>query len=281
VYGAPPGYGAAPAYGRPSPYGAYGPPPGPAGAAVVRHRPGGGLVLGLIGAIALLLSFTALPWVSAGGEDVTFPDIRDAFEAIDDLDSGGSVDVPDVTVPPSVDEGDVSGGGPLGPVVTPPGMPVSPEDTVPGESPLGPVVSPDDLGTPVQAAGGDETEFVEIYAKGLWVVVAVMTVVAVVLSTWLVPRSRGGRVVSGFLMAGIVGMAVNLADEEGTVGPRVSAALVVLLCLGVHGYALIDLYGDTFAPDAAWGVWAGVAGLVVALIGCVMGTRIERVPAHR
>jgi hypothetical protein len=32
-------------------------------------------------------------------------------------------------------------------------------------------------------------------------------------------------------------------------------------------------------PDPAVGVWAGFAGLVLVLIGCVVGTRTERAPA--
>ena len=105
--------------------------------------------------------------------------------------------------------------------------------------------------------------------------------IAVVFATWAVPRSKSGRMVTGFLIAGVIGLAVNAADEEGTVGPRVSGALVTLLAGGLHAFAVLDLYGDDYAPDPAWGVWAGFAGLLLVLVGCVMGTRIDRSPAYR
>jgi hypothetical protein len=49
----------------------------------VRHRPGLGLVVGLAGLLLTLLSFTALPWVSDGGQDVSLFDVRDQFEGMD------------------------------------------------------------------------------------------------------------------------------------------------------------------------------------------------------
>ncbi len=208
----------------------------------------------------LLLSLTALPWVSAGGEEATFSDIRDAFDAVDDLDGGESFDPPDITTPTVGRSAGQGGGSPAGPV------PVSSFGVRQQEPP---------------AAGSSETEFVEIYAEALWMAVVGAAVIAVVFATGIVPSSKGGRLLTGFLMAGVLGLAVNAADDDGSVGPRVSGALVALLCLGVHGYAVFDLFGDELAPDPAWGVWAGVAGLVLVLIGCVMGTRTERVPAYR
>jgi hypothetical protein len=240
-------------------------PPGAAGQpTVLRHRPGAGLVIGLVGLVAFLASVTFLPWVSGRGEDVTFGDIREVFDQVDDLGVGVSDTTTATTLPPD--------------------LTLPPEASVPADDSLGPVVSPfDDLGTPVSPSapiGNDEFDFMEFYAKGLWILVAVMAVLAVVFSTAFVPRSRGARAVTGFLLAGMLGLAVALADDEGSVGPRVCGALVTLLCLGAHGFALIELFGDEFAPDPAYGVWAGVGGLVAVLVGCVMGTRTERVPAH-
>jgi len=54
-----------------------------------------------------------------------------------------------------------------------------------------------------------------------------------------------------------------------------------VMCLAAHGYAVYDLFGEDVAPDPALGVWAGVGGLVLVLVGCVMGTRTERLPAYR
>jgi hypothetical protein len=49
----------------------------------VRHRPGLGLLVGLAGLLLVLLSFTALPWASEGGQDTSLFDIRDQYEGID------------------------------------------------------------------------------------------------------------------------------------------------------------------------------------------------------
>jgi hypothetical protein len=42
---------------------------------------------------------------------------------------------------------------------------------------------------------------------------------------------------------------------------------------------VFDLFGKELAPDPAVGVWAGCAGLVLVLIGCVVAARTERAPA--
>jgi hypothetical protein len=209
----------------------------------------------------LLLSFTVLPWVSEGGEDASFGDIRDAFDAADDFEVYGD----------SGDLGDPGMSGvrqqeppPIGPPVSPP----IPEYTVP-EYPS----------TPPASSSGSETDFIELYVHVLWIAVVVMGAVAVLFATWTVPGSKSGRIIVGFLIAGVVGLAINAADEDGAVGPRVSGALVTLLAGGLHTFAVLDLFGDDYAPDLAWGVWAGFGGLLLMLIGCVMGTRIDRSPA--
>lgn len=69
---------------------------GPAGApggyfpvVEVRHRPGPGAVVAAVGLLMVLMALFGLPWISGGGQDVSFPDIR---EAISDnpIDAGGT-----------------------------------------------------------------------------------------------------------------------------------------------------------------------------------------------
>ena len=180
-----PGYGQAP----PGGYG-YGPPPGfgrpayaPPGPPQLRHRPGAGLVVGLVGLAMLVASLAGLPWISVGGEDATLRDIGDAYSALDGLDvgDGGIFTPPDVTVP-DVSVPDVTlpdGSSPddgLGPVVTPPG-------TV------------DDTYTPPPS--GDLEPFHELYAKGLcWAVAAWAALALVAAALWVPPwqgRPDGAR----------------------------------------------------------------------------------------
>ena len=208
-----PGYGPAPQPYAPAPWG-YGRPPygGAVGPALVRHRPGAGLVLGLIGLALLLASLTALPWISSGGEDATFSDIRDA---LDEAPSSNSV----------------------------------------------------------------ATDYIETYAAGgAWIVMG-LAVIAVLFTTWAVPRSKAGRICTGLLVAGLIGVAANAADDKGTFGPRISGTVAAGLCLLMHGYAVNDLFNDDFMPDPAWGAWAGVVGVVLVGVGCLVGTRIERMPS--
>jgi hypothetical protein len=61
----------------------------------LRHRPGRGLVVGVCGLAALLLSFFALPWISEGGDELTFKDLRDIFNPDEQATSAGQ----DVGVP--------------------------------------------------------------------------------------------------------------------------------------------------------------------------------------
>ena len=57
--------------------------------------------------------------------------------------------------------------------------------------------------------------------------------------------------------------------------------MIAVLCRGVHTYALSILFGADDSPDPAIGVWAGVAGLLAPVVGCLVGTRTEQVPATR
>ncbi len=259
-----------PGYGGPR--GGYGAPPGPppmVGSTVVRHRPGFGLVLGLAGAIALVLSLTTLPWVSQGGEEASFSDIRDVYENVDDLTvsplsgGAGSGQVPTATTTPS--------GGSLDPTAT-----TTPEGGGSFGQPVGP-----ELPTPSEVADTAETTgknaYLEFYTKWGWIGALVGVSLAILFAMLVVPSNKAGRMLTGFLMAGLVGLGLNAADDEGGVAPRICGALVTLLAGALHAGAVWSLFSEELAPDPAVGVWAGLGGLAVVLIGCVAGTRRERV----
>ncbi|HET6954538.1 MAG TPA: hypothetical protein VFI47_29510, partial [Acidimicrobiales bacterium] len=264
-WGPAPGYGgpgAAPGYGAPT---GAGPapgqrwPPGYGGASapfVVRHRPGIGLIVGLLGLLGIVLAHTSLPWISEDGVEVTFSDIRDAFAG----DGGGApsgatptVTVPEVSLPPGV--------------TLPPGAP-----------PAGQVVTP-----PAAPAGsaGDELEYLERYAGWVWYVVLGLGLTAVLSGTLLVPRDRAARVATGFLAGGLLGAVASLADRDGEVAHRVAGAFGAIGAGTLCGFAVADVFPDKGGPSPAAGVWAGIGGLLLVLLGCVLGTRTERVPAGR
>src|SRR5215471_6597356 len=89
---------------------------------VVRHKPGLGALLGVGGFVMLLLSLTVLPWVSAGGHDTSFSDIRKAVHQSDHLNTGGSggLNPTNTSLPPNLTVPSVPGGGGVGTPVTPP-----------------------------------------------------------------------------------------------------------------------------------------------------------------
>jgi hypothetical protein len=260
---APPERGRPPAPFSQATFGPVGPAPGAATA--IRHRPGIGLVVGLVGLGILLLSLTTLPWISSGGTDVTLADIRDELDRGDDADGGDvpTTEVPDLEVP---DLGEAPG-----PTTAPR---VQRQQPPPTTGPVTPTVP-----TPKPAAPTvDDYVYIEAYARYLWIAVTVAAAVAVFFTTVLVPRAKAARVVIGFLTSGVIGLAVNATDDDGTVGPRVSGVVLTLLCAGVHGFAAFDLFGRELSPDPAIGVWAGLAGLALVLVACVIGTRWEQVP---
>lgn len=128
-----------------------------------------------------------------------------------------------------------------------------------------------------QDAGAEfEDEYLGIYAKWLWILMLVFLGVAVLFSTLVVPSSKAGRLVIGFLTGGVVGLVLNAIDDDGRVGPRVTAALQVILVSVIHGIAMFMIFDGPNEPDPAIGIWAGFAGLAVVLFGCVIGTRVER-----
>jgi hypothetical protein len=262
-YGAPPGG-----------YGARSAPPAPVGGPTVsRHRPGIGLILGLAGAAALVLSLTTLPWISGGGQDVSFSNIREAYEHIDDRtespltagtgsagqaptdSSGGSVD-PSVTSTTAVE-----GGGSLGVPVDPPDLP-----------------STDQVVDDAENTG--KNTYLEFYTKWGWIGVLAGVSLAILFTTLVVPSNKAGRMLTCFFTAGMLGLLINAADDEGKVAPRVCGALMTLAMAGLHGVAIWALFSEDLAPDPAVGVWAGAAGLAAVLVGCIAGTRHERVSAY-
>lgn len=124
----------------------------------------------------------------------------------------------------------------------------------------------------------EDVDFLGEYTQWMWIVGLALLAVAVLFSTLVVPSSKGVRVVIGLLTGGLIGLAVNAVDDEGTFGPRVTAALNVLCVAMLHGFALFLFFDEfqDFEPDTGTGVWAALAGFALVLLGCVLGTRLER-----
>lgn len=168
-----------------------------------------------LGLLVFLLAVTALPWATAGDQDITRSDIQEAYEEAEDA---------------GVEFGD---------------------------------------------------DYLGMYAQWIWMASSGSLAVAVLFSTLVVPSSKAGRIVIGFLMGGLVGLVLNAVDDDGTVGPRVTAALMVILVAVGHGIAQFTMFDGPNEPDPGLGIWAGMAGLLLVLLGCVIGTRVERTaPAY-
>jgi len=182
-----------------------------------RHRPGPGAVVAIAGFLLMLFSLLGLPWISQGGQNVSFPDIRDSVEAANDAQAPGNI------------------GG-----------------------------------------SGTSGDYTELYTEGFWVVVLLMLVAATVFATLWVPSSHAGRVLIGVVTGGFIGAAIMAVDEDGKVAPRLCGALVTVLAAGAHILLLAQIFDDDIDVSPAYGVWAGVLGLVAVLVGCLMGTRLER-----
>jgi hypothetical protein len=167
------------------------------------------------------------------------------------------------------------------------GIPATTAPTVTASSPAPTVVPGAATATTLPAAapaasgamgtlGGD---YIEAFTEWGWIAVLALTGVAVLFSTLIVPRSFGGRLLTGFLMAAVIGLLVNAADREGISAPRVTGALVTILAGAGLAGALWQLFGEDAAPSPAWGVWVGVGGATAALLGCLLGTRRQPVEA--
>jgi hypothetical protein len=262
-----PGWGPPPAGYGPQAYGYPGYAPGQTH---IRHRPGVGLALGLVGLALLILSHTALPWYSVdladgSSESVTLSEIGDGLSELHESVVSGGLSVPEpdptATVPATIPPVTDVSGGPIGVPVTP--TPVSP--------------------TPVSPVGGsaevdEDYAFLRYYANGSWIMLVVFGVVAVVFSCWWVPRSRGGRGVTGFVMLGIFGLIVNVVDERGAVGSRICAVGSVLVGTVLHGAAVVKVFNHDGAPGWGPAIYLSFGGLLLMLVGCAIGTRRETVP---
>jgi len=119
----------------------------------------------------------------------------------------------------------------------------------------------------------------DAYALFLGWVALGWAAVGLVFSAWVVPTGQAARLVVWGLTLGVVGLLVNGLDREGRVGPRLCGALMALTSLVVHAAAANDFFGEDLAPDPALGVWVGGTGLLLVAVGCIVGTRDERVPA--
>jgi hypothetical protein len=140
-----------------------------------------------------------------------------------------------------------------------------------------PASTPADVPDVAGASDQWRIDYLDAFGTWGWIAVIAVASVAVLFSTLLVPASHGGRMGTGFLTAGILGLLINAVDRRGSVGPRLSGALGALVAGAYFGGAGAALYGGEFAPDMAIGWWAGVAGLALVFVGCLIGTR--RTPA--
>jgi hypothetical protein len=243
----------------------------------IRHRPGVGLALGLLGLALLILSHTALPWYSidlpdGSSESVTLSKIGDDLNDLHDTVVNGGLSQPEsdptATVPETIPPLTDSDGNPIGVPVTPP---------------LGDPSDPGGIGTPVSPVGGaaevdEDYAFLRYYANGSWIMLVVGGTFAVVFACWFVPRSRGGRGVTGFLMFGIFGLIINLVDEKGAVGSRIAAVANLLVCTALYGAAVVKVFNHDGSPGWGPAIYLGAVSLLLMLVGCAIGTRRETVP---
>jgi hypothetical protein len=191
-------------------------------------------LVGLLGLAAFLGSLLVLPWFEVAGEEVTLPDIREAFEipATD----------PDTLLPDSGGEG---GQAPL------PGAD--------GEAP-----TPEEITEAAQDVARDaaaqvaadvidtgKARYLELYSETLWLVSAVGVGLAVLFSTILAPKSFALSLILGF---------------------RRLSGFVTILAAGAFGGALWVVFSGN-GPSPAIGVWAGVAGLALVLFAAILGPK--------
>lgn len=249
----------------------------------LKHSQGPGLLIGLGGAVALLLSFFVLPWFSVGGEDVSFSDMRDAFNADDATGAATSSAgmVPDTTVlDPSATVPPVTSIDPDQPTfntVSPPGFDDSGTGTPVTVPPLDgsgqvPSVSPPDY--------NDHSDQLEAFTDWGWGVALWVAVIGVVFTCLVVPSDRVARALTGTLVLPCLGW-VNLVDRDGSSAPRVLGGLAglygVLIVVGNAWYLFWDNEGS---PDPGLGALLGIAGAIAVFVACCMGTRKEWVPAN-
>ena len=107
----------------------------------------------------------------------------------------------------------------------------------------------------------------------------VWAALAMAFAALFVPAGYGGRIATGFLVLGVIGALINLADRRGSVGPRLCGALATLAVGAAFGVGVSILFDGDFAPSIGYGVWVGAAGLGLVLVACLMGTRRAPVTA--
>lgn len=94
--------------------------------------------------------------------------------------------------------------------------------------------------------------YLELYSTTIWMVAAVVLGLAVLFATVLAPKSFALGLILGF--------------------QRLGGTVTVLVAV-LHGAALWVVFSGKPAPTPALGVYAGVAGLIFILVGCVLGPR--------
>jgi hypothetical protein len=272
-----PGYGAPSGPGRPPVnYGGY---PGAGVPMRLKHTPGKGLVIGSCGIAALLLSYFATPWISEGGEDVSFKDMREALNPEEGSGSPTAFD-PNATV--TVPElGQVPG---LDPSVTAtttfdPNVPLP--TVAPGEIPLNTVTPPlPVVQSPTVSNSDPGRDSLKQYTEWAWLLVLYLAIAGVTFSAWLVPRDRTARFVTGTLTSVCLGW-VNFFDKEGSSAPRVLSGLGATYGLLTVVMNAWYLYWDKpQSPDPAIGAWLSIVGAMAVLASCIIGTKREWVPEH-
>jgi hypothetical protein len=250
----------------------------------LKQSPGTGAIVGLVGIAFLLLSYFALPWISQGGESVSFTDMREAFHPDEssatvpgtgDLGTGtvGSgapttFPAPDTTLPP-----DGSGGLPPLNTVTIPELPgVDPND-------------PNATATPTPAPSGsfgDSGAYTDLkqYTGWGWVLQLYLAAVSVGFAALLVPRDRVARFVTGTLTVPCLGW-VNFFDREGSSAPRVLSGLASVYGLAIVLVNAYHLYWEEpHSPDPGIGAWLAIVGAIAVFVACIIGAKREWVPEY-
>jgi peptidoglycan/LPS O-acetylase OafA/YrhL len=131
-------------------------------------------------------------------------------------------------------------------------------------------------------SGGDgssefKRDYIDAFASYGWIAVIVWAALATIFTALFVPAGYGGRIATGFLVLGVLGALINLADRRGSVGPRLTGAIATLAGAAAFGVGVSILFDGDFAPSIGYGVWVGAAGLGLVLLACLIGTR--RTPA--
>jgi hypothetical protein len=192
-----------------------------------------GALVGLLGLAGFLGSLLVLPWFEADGEEVTLPDIREAFE-IPPTD-------PDSLLPDSGEGGEAPLPGTDGEVPTPEEITEAAQDVARDAAAQ---VAADVIDT-------GKARYLELYSETLWLVSAVGVSLAVLFSTILAPKSFALSLILGF---------------------RRLSGFVTILAAGAFGGALWVIFsGD--GPTPGLGVWAGVAGLALVLFAAILGPK--------